>query len=182
MSDNTETFWLVMRVRRWENMAANGMDIAPAPELGTGYVCAFDTEAAARAACQDGDTVAAVSYIMSATPWQLAGQKSGSSPSDAELAGAMEAIEANPESGKEFKDRLFHSVIDDIDGIYPEPPAAPLVKVPLGSQETWEEFRAAACTATQAELQAWGSRSGGLSEAWRKSRAKAAAEKGEGVI
>ena len=60
MSDNTETFWLVMRVRRWENMAANGMDIAAAPELGTGYVCAFDTEAAARAACQDGDTVAAV--------------------------------------------------------------------------------------------------------------------------
>ena len=60
MSAETETFWLVMRVRRWENMAANGMDIAPAPELGTGYVCAFDTEAAARAACQDGDTVAAV--------------------------------------------------------------------------------------------------------------------------
>ena len=60
MSYNTETFWLVMRVRRWENMAANGMDIAAAPELGTGYVCVFDTEAAARAACQDGDTVAAV--------------------------------------------------------------------------------------------------------------------------
>ena len=75
MSDNTETFWLVMRVRRWENMAANGMDIAPAPELGTGYVCVFDTEAAARAACQDGDTVAAVRHIMSATPWQLAGRK-----------------------------------------------------------------------------------------------------------
>jgi len=108
-------------------MAANGMDIAPSPELGTGYVCAFDTEAAAVAACQDGDTVAAV-------------------------RGKARA----------------------------EPPAAPLVKVPLGSQETWEEFRAAACTATQAELQAWGSRPGGLSEAWRKSRAKAAAEKGEG--
>ena len=69
MSDTAETlqaaqaaasFWLVMRVRRWENMAANGMDIAPAPELGTGYVCVFDTEAAAVAACQDGDTVAAV--------------------------------------------------------------------------------------------------------------------------
>ena len=177
MSDTAETFWLVMRVRRWENITANGMDIAAAPELGTGYVCAFDTEAAAVAACQDGDTVAAVRG--KATPWQMAGRMAEWSPSDAELAGAMEAIEANPESGKEFKDRLFHSVIDDIDGIYPEPPAAPLVKVPLGSQETWEEFRAAACTATQAELQAWGSRPGGLSEAWRKSRAEAAAEKGE---
>ena len=154
MSDTAETFWLVMRVRRWENITANGMDIAPSPELGTGYVCAFNTEAAARAACQDGDTVAAVSYIMSATPWQLAGQKSGSSPSDAELAAVRGKSQA-------------------------EPPAAPFVKVPLGSQETWEEFRAAACTATQAELQAWGSRPGGLSEAWRKSRAEAAAEKGE---
>ena len=111
------SFWLVMRVRRWENMAANGMDIAPSPELGTGYVCVFDTEAAARAACQDGDTVAAVRG--KATPRQMAGRKAEWSPSDAELAGAMEAIEANPESGKEFKDRLFHSVIDDIDGIYP---------------------------------------------------------------
>ena len=167
MSDNTETFWLVMRVRHWENTYVAGVRVNATPELGMGFVCAFDTEAAARAACQDGDTVAAV---RGKAEW---------SPSDAELAGAMEAIEANPESGKEFKDRLFHSVIDDIDGIYPEPPAAPLVKVPLGSQETWEEFRAAACTATQAELQAWGSRPGGLSEAWRKSRAEAAAEKGE---
>ena len=58
--NDTETFWLIMRVLRWENMSANGYNIAQAPELGTGYVCAFDTEAAARAACQDGDMVAVV--------------------------------------------------------------------------------------------------------------------------
>lgn len=60
MNDADKTFWLVMRVRLWENIAANGLDITPAPELGTGYICAFDTEEAAAAACQCGGMVLAV--------------------------------------------------------------------------------------------------------------------------
>ncbi len=40
-------------------------------------------------------------------------------PSSAEIEAAMAAYEFHPESNEEFKERLFLSLVDDVDGIYP---------------------------------------------------------------
>ena len=64
MSETNEIMWLVMRIRRWDNLSAGvrdaGLNLLVPPYLGFGFVCAFKSQAEAEAACEEGDTVAAV--------------------------------------------------------------------------------------------------------------------------
>ena len=62
MNETNKVIWLVMRVRPWDSLSAGdaNLDIAVPPGLGFGFVCAFNSPAEAEAACEEGDTVAAV--------------------------------------------------------------------------------------------------------------------------
>ena len=54
--------WMVMRIRRWESLRAGttfelACPVSTPPELGYGFMCAFESKEAAMAACEESDVV-----------------------------------------------------------------------------------------------------------------------------